>query len=524
MVTVRNLIFILGDQLSPGMSSLKDASLEHDVILLCEVADETRYVRHHKKKIAFILSAMRHFAEEMRRAGYRVDYVRLDDPANTGSFSGELERAVQRHGVQRVRVTEAGEWRVAEMMKGWAPRLGIPVDILADDRFLCSREAFSAWAEGRKQMRMEYFYRDMRRKTGLLMRGDAPEGGRWNFDAENRKPAAADLFAEKPAGFSPDDVTHAVIGLVAERFDDHFGSLEDFRFAVTRADAEAALDRFIECHLPLFGDYQDAMVSADPFLHHSLLSAYINVGLLDPLSVCRRVEHAYHEGKAPLNCAEGFIRQIIGWREYVRGVYWLKMPDYAQTNFFEADRPLPDFYWTAETDLNCLKTVISETRDNAYAHHIQRLMITGNFAMLAGVRPADVHRWYLEVYVDAFEWVELPNVIGMSQFADGGFLGSKPYAAGGNYIGRMSDYCETCRYDVKKRTGEGACPFNALYWDFLDRNAQRLRGNPRLGPVYSSWDRMSGEQKADTRESAARFLAKIDALPRTYGRNIASPT
>ncbi|OJF94369.1 cryptochrome/photolyase family protein [Pararhizobium antarcticum] len=518
MVTGARLIFILGDQLSPSISSLKDASPGRDVILLCEVADETRYVRHHKKKIAFLFSAMRHFAEEMRQAGFQVDYIRLDDPANTGSFTGELERAAARHAVERVCVTEPGEWRVAEMMKGWAARLGIPVEIREDTRFLCSRAAFSAWAEGRKQMRMEYFYRDMRRKSGLLMRGDAPEGGRWNYDADNRKPAVPDLFAEGHAGFSPDATTGRVLELVAARFADHFGSLEDFRFAVTRADAEMALDHFIEHHLALFGDYQDAMLSADPFLHHSLLSAYINVGLLDPLVVCRRVERAYLEGKAPLNCVEGFIRQIIGWREYVRGVYWLKMPDYAQANFFENDRPLPDFYWTAETDLNCLKTVISETRDNAYAHHIQRLMITGNFAMLAGVRPADIHRWYLEVYVDAFEWVELPNVIGMSQFADGGFLGSKPYAAGGNYIGRMSDYCETCRYDVKKKTGEGACPFNALYWDFLDRNAQRLRGNPRLGPVYSTWDRMGGAQKEDTRASAARFLAGIDALPRTYGQ------
>ena len=516
MVKVRNLIFILGDQLSPGMSSLKDASAEHDVILMCEVADETRYVRHHKKKIAFILSAMRHFAEELRQAGFVVHYVRLDDAENTGSFTRELQRAVGQHAPERVIVTEAGEWRVSEMMKDWGRLLDIPVDIRADDRFLCSHAEFVAWAYGRRQMRMEYFYRDMRRKTGLLMRGDAPEGGRWNFDAENRKPASADLFADKFEGFLPDEATEAVIRLVTERFDNHFGSLDGFRFAVTRADAEVALDHFIDRHLPLFGDYQDAMVSTDPFLHHSLLSAYINVGLLDPLDVCRRVERAYHEGSAPLNCVEGFIRQIIGWREYIRGVYWLKMPDYADTNFFEADRPLPDFYWTAQTDMNCLKTVISETRDNAYAHHIQRLMITGNFAMLAGVRPADIHRWYLEVYVDAFEWVELPNVIGMSQFADGGFLGSKPYAAGGNYINRMSDYCGGCRFDVKKKTGEGACPFNALYWDFLDRNAPLLRGNQRLGPVYAAWGKMSGEQQKAYRTSAGEYLAGLDALPRTY--------
>lgn len=258
------------------------------------------------------------------------------------------------------------------------------------------------------------------------------------------------------------------------------------------------------------------MLSSDPFLSHSLLSFYINAGLLDPLDVCRRVETAYLAGNVPLNSAEGFIRQIIGWREYMRGVYWLKMPDYREANFLDAERPLPDFYWTGETDMNCVHTVVSETRDNAYAHHIQRLMITGNFALLAGIRPQAVHEWYLEVYADAYEWVELPNVIGMSQFADGGFLGSKPYAAGGNYIHRMSDYCATCRYDVKKKTGEKACPFNALYWDFLDRNSGKLKRNQRLGPVYAAWSKMTEAQRNDYRQSAAAFLAKLDSAVSTY--------
>jgi deoxyribodipyrimidine photolyase-related protein len=516
MVKVRHLVFILGDQLSPAISSLEGADPDHDVVLMCEVMEEATYVRHHPKKIAFIFSAMRHFADELRQRGFTVDYTMLDAPDNAGSFSGELARAIARWNPDTVRITEPGEWRVLQMIEAWRGALQRPVQIVPDNRFLCSRADFAAWARDRGQLRMEYFYRDMRRKTGLLMCGDEPEGGRWNFDAENRKPASPDLFAPKRQGVAPDAITNAVLDLVGRRFQAHFGSLENFDFAVTAADAQILLDRFVADQLATFGERQDAMLSSDPFLSHSLLSFYINAGLLDPLDVCRRAEVAYLSGAVPLNSAEGFIRQIIGWREYIRGVYWLKMPNYRDANFFDAERPLPDFYWTGETDMNCLHTVVSETRDHAYAHHIQRLMITGNFALLAGIRPQAVHEWYLEVYADAYEWVELPNVIGMSQFADGGFLGSKPYAAGGNYINRMSDYCGTCRYDVKKKTGAGACPFNALYWDFLDRNADKLKRNQRLGPVYATWAKMTEAQKNDYRQSAAAFLAKLDGAVRTY--------
>ncbi len=504
------LVLILGDQLSPRISSLAAADRKTDRVLMVEVAEETTYVRHHKKKIAFILSAMRHFAEHLREDGWTVDYVKLDDDGNSGSFRGEIERAVERLEPGRVVVTEPGEWRVRNDMESWPERLGCPLDILDDDRFVCSREEFAEWADGRKQLRMEYFYRDMRRRTGLLMDGDEPEGGKWNFDAENRKPADSDLFMPEPVQVEPDAITREVLDLVAEKFADHIGDLEPFEYAVTPGDAGKARDAFIEHALPRFGDFQDAMISGEPYLYHSVLSAYINAGLLDPLDLCRRVERAYDDGDVPLNSAEGFIRQIIGWREYVRGIYWLKMPDYAQSNHFGADRPLPGFYWTGDTDMACLRAAITQTVETAYAHHIQRLMITGNFAMLAGVDPHQVHEWYLMVYADAYEWVELPNTLGMSQFADGGLLASKPYAAGGNYINRMSDYCSGCAYDVKKKTGEGACPFNALYWDFLDRHEDTLRGNPRLGPVYSTWDRMDDDRKDDYRESAAAFLKTLD--------------
>lgn len=476
---------------------------------MAEVAEEATYVRHHKKKIAFLFSAMRHFAERLRAEGWRIDYRELDDADNSGSLAGEVARAVACYSPEALIITEPGEWRLREAMETWPRELGIPAQILPDERFVASHGEFAEWAEGRKQLRMEFFYREMRRKTGLLMEGDQPCGGKWNFDAENRKPAKNDLFMPQPAGFEPDPITRDVLKLVSERFGGHFGDLEPFWFAVTPDQAEAALEVFVEQALAKFGDFQDAMLRDQRFLYHAILSLYINAGLLDPLAVCRRVETEYHAGRAPLNAVEGFIRQIIGWREFVRGIYWLKMPGYVGENFFNAKRALPDFYWTAETDMACLRAAITQTKEEAYAHHIQRLMVTGNFAMLAGVDPREVHEWYLTVYADAYEWVELPNTLGMSQFADGGLLGSKPYAASGNYINKMSDYCQSCRYKVQQKTGAEACPFNPLYWHFLARNEDKLRGNPRLGQVYRTWDRMSDEKRADYLDSAERVLEKL---------------
>ena len=498
------LILVPGDQLTPNISSLRAGDPSRDIVLMAEVMDEATYVPHHKKKLALIFAAMRHFRTELQRARWTVDYAELDEGVE--SFTFALERAIERHKPARITVTEPGEWRVLEMMETWSERFGLPVEILPDDRFLCSRKEFADWADGRKQLRMEYFYREMRKKTGLLMDGDQPEGGRWNYDAENRKPASNDLFILEPARFKVDKITQEVLDLVADRFEKNFGDLEPFRFAVTRKDAEKALDHFIEQALPSFGDFQDAMLQDQRFLYHSVLSPYINIGLLDPLEVCRRAERAYEGGHAPLNAVEGFIRQIIGWREYMRGIYWLAGPDYVNKNVFGASRPLPDFYWTGETDMACLKACITQTKEEAYAHHIQRLMVTGNFAMLAGVDPKAVHEWYLLVYADAFEWVELPNTLGMSQFADGGFLSSKPYASGGNYINKMSDYCGSCRYNVKEKTGEDACPFNYLYWDFLARNQDKLQKNPRLGPVYRTWTRMDESKRTAYLQSARNFL------------------
>lgn len=508
----RNLIFILGDQLSLNISSLKNADPEQDVVLMCEVPDETDYVGHHKKKIAFLFAAMRHFAAELRDRGYTVRYVKLTDDGNSGSFTGELSRAADELKPEKIMMTEAGEWRVHNAFRGWANNSDTPVDTVPDDRFICPIDDFITWAEGRKTLRMEYFYRDMRRRTGLLMNGDDPEGGKWNYDAENRKPASDDLFMPKPIRFRPDDVTSEVLDLVEAEFPDNFGALRPFHFAVTREEALRALRQFIDDALPSFGDYQDAMLTGQSFLYHSILSPYLNAGLLDPLEICKKAEKAYYDGKAPLNCVEGFIRQIIGWREYVRGIYWHSGPDYTSSNALKAENPLPWFYWSGETKMHCVRAVVEQTRDEAYAHHIQRLMITGNFALIAGIDPHELHEWYLAVYADAFEWVEAPNTIGMSQFADGGKLASKPYASSGSYISRMSDYCENCHYSVSKKTGDGACPFNSLYWHFLDRNREKLSNNGRLQRAYTNWDRMTRDKRADYLKTAETYLSDLESL------------
>lgn len=356
---------------------------------------------------------------------------------------------------------------------------------------------------------MEFFYRDMRRLSGLLMDGEEPAGGQWNFDHDNRKSLPKGERPPERRRFTPDAVTREVIDMVAHRFPAHFGDLEPFGWAVTRAEALEALDHFISDCLPNFGDYQDAMSQGNAFLYHSVISPYLNIGLLTPAEICARAEEAWRGGKAPLNAVEGFIRQILGWREYVRGLYWLKMPAYAETNALEACRPLPAFYWTGETEMNCLAQAIGDTKRHAYAHHIQRLMVTGNFALLAGLAPKEVEAWYLLVYADAFEWVELPNTHGMALFADGGIMASKPYAASGAYIDRMSDYCSGCRYRPDVKLGPKACPFNYLYWDFLIRNEAKLKANPRMAMPYRTLAKMDPARKADITCEAKSFL---DAL------------
>lgn len=509
------LVLILGDQLSPGLAALRDADPARTRILMAEVAGEASYAPHHAKKLAFVLAAMRHRAEALRNDGFTVDYVTLDDPDNSGTLSGELARALRRHGHLPLRITEPGEWRVKTEIDAWASAAEVDLTWIEDDRFLCSMAEFQRWAQGRKGLRMEHFYRVMRRRHDLLMEAGEPAGGRWNFDSENREPLPPPLAREPiapPMRFRPDADTEAVIDLIRRTFPDAFGDLEPFWFAVTPAQAKRAFSHFLRKSLPAFGDHQDAMASGEDFLYHAVISLYLNVGLLDPLACCRAAEEAWRDGSAALNAVEGFIRQILGWREFIRGVYWLAMPDYAERNALGADLPLPDFYWSGQTGMRCVAETVDGIRRNAYAHHIQRLMVTGNFALLAGLEPKAVCHWYLGVFADAFEWVELPNTLGMALHGDGGVFASKPYAASGRYIDRMSDYCQGCRYDPTDATGEQACPFNYLYWDFIVRHRQRFEKHPRMAMVYRNLSRQKPERVLRMRELAAIARADLDAL------------
>jgi len=507
---MKTLRLVLGDQLSRDLPSLTDLDPDKDLVLMAEVMSEVTYVKHHKRKIAYLFSAMRHFAESLGKDGIAVRYRRLDDADNAGSLAGEVAAAIAVFAPDRIVVSAPGEYRLADEMAGWQARFGLAVDIRADTRFLCSLGDFAEWAEGRKSLRMEFFYRDLRRRYQVLMEGDEPIGGKWNYDADNRQPPKAGLAVPPPSSFAPDAITAEVLALVEARCADHFGQLAGFDFAVTRDQALHVLDQFIAERLPLFGTYQDAMIEGEPWMYHSHIGLYLNAGLLSPIEVIRVAEATYHRGDAPLNAVEGFIRQILGWREFVRGLYWLKMPAYAEANFLQATRPLPDFFWTGNTDMNCLAQSIQQTDVLSYAHHIQRLMVLGNFALLAGLSPQAVNEWFLVVYVDAYEWVVMPNVSGMALFADGGYLASKPYAAGGAYINRMSNYCKNCRYKVTEKSGEDACPFNYLYWDFLDRHREKLGNNPRLGMIYRTFDKMAPEKQAGVNADAGRFLAGLD--------------
>ena len=503
------LRIVLGDQLSHDLASLSDMDPAHDVVLMAEVRDECTYVKHHQQKIVLVLSAMRHFAAELRARGFTVRYVALNDPANTHSLRGEFLRAVADLKPARAVAVEAAEWRLTEDMRHWHDLAGIDVDIRDDLRFLCRRQDFFAWARGKSQLRLEFFYRDMRRRTGLLMDGDLPAGGKWNYDKENQKSLPKGLAVPAAPRFTPDRTTREVMALVAQTFGGHFGDLDGFAWPVTAADAEAALAAFVRQRLPSFGDWQDAMKTGEFALFHALISTSLNCGLLDARAICEAAEAAFRAGHVPLNAAEGFIRQILGWREFVRGIYWLHMPDYGTRNALGATRKLPWFYWSGETRMNCVHQVVTGTAANAYAHHIQRLMITGNFALLAGLDPDEVDDWYMVVYADAYQWVEMPNTRGMALFADGGVVGSKPYAASGAYINRMSDYCRGCAYDVKDAAGGNACPFNYLYWDFIARHREKLGGNTRMAMPLRTLEKMDPARVSAMRANAARFLAAL---------------
>jgi deoxyribodipyrimidine photolyase-related protein len=505
MADLRSLIVVLGDQLDLDAAAFDGFDAGVDAVWMAEVGEESRHVWSSKPRTVMFLAAMRHFALALQAAGRPLHYTRLDTPGNAGTLAAQLQADILRLRPARVVMTVPGDWRVLEAIKAVTAANGLALDIREDRHFFSTVAEFAAHAKGRKSLRMEYFYREQRKRHGVLMEGDEPVGGQWNFDAENRDAfgAAGPGAVPRRSVFEPDAITQDVIQLVDTHFARHPGRLDSFAWPVTRAQALQSLHAFIRERLPLFGRYQDAMWPGDPWLYHAHLSAALNLKLLNPREVVAAALAAHRDGHAPLASVEGFVRQILGWREYVRGVYWTLMPAYLERNALDAQQDLPAWFWTGATDMACLRDALSQTLEHGYANHIQRLMVTGLYTLMLGVQPRQVHAWYLAVYVDAVEWVELPNTLGMSQYADGGVMGSKPYIATGKYIQRMSPHCKACRYDPAQRSGDSACPFTTLYWDFLMRHETMLAKNPRMALQVKNVARLTVPQKQAVHERAA---------------------
>lgn len=513
---MRSLLLVLGDQLSFDSSVFDGADPARDALWMAEVSEESTHVRSSKPRTALFLSAMRHFRDAALARGWRVLYTELDAPANAGTLAGELRRTCAAHSPEQLVMAEAGDWRVRMALESTAADLGVPLEARRDRHFLSSIDDFRAHASGRKQLRMEYFYREMRRRHRVLIEDDeSPVGGTWNFDVANRQPFGKQGpgLVPSPRRFEPDAITREVLALVERTFPDHPGALADFDWPVTTEEAQAALDDFVANRLPDFGRYQDAMWTREPWLYHSRISAAMNLKLLDPRVAIAAAERAFREKSAPLEAVEGFIRQILGWREYVRGVYWAQMPGYVERNAMQAHEPLPAFYWTADTEMACLRDAVGQTLQYGYAHHIQRLMVTGLYALVLGVDPRAVHEWYLAMYVDAVEWVELPNALGMSQYADGGVMASKPYIATGKYIQRMSDHCTGCRFNPASATGDDACPFTTLYWDYLQRHEPAMRQNHRMALQVRNLARLDDEARAAIKQRASAIRSNGGVPP-----------
>jgi deoxyribodipyrimidine photolyase-related protein len=517
MTIAPRLRLVLGDQLDPDGPQLRDFDARRDRLVLIEAPGEATHVWSHKARIALFLSAMRHYANHLHGRGLPLTYVTLDEPrlAQTPGLVERLGRVIADSGARELIVVEPGEWRLARDIEQLCARLGVALQAREDSHFLCSRAQFAQWAADRRELRLEHFYRWMRRRQRVLIDDDGePEGGRWNFDADNRSafPKRGPGPIAEPARFEPDAVSRQVLQLVARHFPQHPGSLDGFAWPVTREQALAALDRFVTARLEHFGRYQDAMWTGMPFGWHALLSSSLNLKLIGPREVIAAAESAYRERRLPLAGVEGFIRQVLGWREFIRGVYWQFMPQLAEDNHFGHRRSLPRWYWNGETNMACMREVIGQTLAHGYAHHIQRLMVTGQFGLLAEIEPRQVCAWYLAVYVDAVEWVELPNTAGMALYADGGRFTSKPYVASGAYIRRQSNYCSGCVYRPEARTGPRACPFTTLFWHFLDRHEKRLAASPRTMLMAKNIARVDATERAAIGARAGEMLDNLDSL------------
>ncbi|QDU38876.1 Deoxyribodipyrimidine photo-lyase-related protein [Maioricimonas rarisocia] len=483
---MRHLILVLGDQLNHDSAAFDGIDDDQDSVWMAEVHEEATHVWSHKTRLVLFFSAMRHFRDELRERGRTVHYHALGSNPNADrgkSFSEVLASDLERMQPQRLVAVLPGDFRVKQQFEAFANERDLELEWRTDRHFHSSPEDFAEFADGRKSLQMETFYRQMRRRHNVLMNGDDPVGGAWNLDHDNRESFGRDGPGKitGPHSFRPDEITGEVMDLVRKRFADHPGTLDDFDLPVTHAQARTMLRDFIRRQLPLFGTYEDAMWTDEPFLYHSRLSAALNLKLLDPRDCVELAVQAYKEGDAPLNSVEGFVRQILGWREFIRGIYWHFMPDYIERNHFEHHHDVPGCFWTGETEMACVRQSMQHVLQHAYAHHIHRLMVFGNLSLLLGVHPRKFHDWHMSMYADAIDWVSLPNTLGMSQHGDGGIVGTKPYVSSGNYINKMSNFCSGCRYDYKSATGEDACPFTSLYWDFLARHEKSLDSNHRMG-------------------------------------------
>ncbi|MCH8555734.1 MAG: cryptochrome/photolyase family protein [Schleiferiaceae bacterium] len=506
------LRLILGDQLNSQHPWLQNVD-EQVTYTLMEVASESEYVTHHIQKIVGFFGAMRQFAQSLESAGHNVIYIKISDPTNAQNFPENLLQLLEQGAFQKFEYQEPDEYRLDAILKTFVQGLSIPHSISTTHHFLTQRNTLKTFFEGKKTYLMETFYRAMRKDFNLLMEGDQPAGGKWNYDTENRKALPANHTIPPPKVFQ-----HNVTDLVHEINDrglKHMGSIntQAFFWPLNRDEALELLAHFCEHLLPNFGKFQDALDTRDWSLYHSRISFALNLKMLTPLEVCQTAIQQYNNNpNITLPQIEGFVRQIIGWREYMRGVYWAQMPNYQELNYFNHQNPLPSWFWTGKTKMKCLQHAIGQSLEYAYAHHIQRLMVTGNFALLAGIHPDELDAWYLGIYIDAIEWVEITNTRGMSQFADGGIVGTKPYNSSANYINKMSNYCKGCHYNHKERVGEKACPFNSLYWNFYERNREQLSKNPRIGMAYRNLDKMSSADRAAIMEHAAQLLEHIEQL------------
>ncbi len=494
-------LWILGNQLNKELAGFKEIDRKKDVILLIESKKRSQWRNVHKQKLVLVFSAMRHFAEELKEAGYTVDYRK------THSFAEGLKEHLKDYDSEICLLHEPTDYFIEKDFDKLHKIINFKI-LSEKPLFLVGKKDWEKYLPKDKSWKQEKVYQRLRKEQNILMEGDRPVGGKWSYDTENRKPPKEGLRFEEPLNFLPDEITKEVMEKVSWEYPDHFGEMESFSWPVTREESLKALEYFIYQRLKTFGDYQDAMITDDPWMSHSLLSGAINIGLITPREVIEKAEKAYHDEKAPLSAVEGFIRQILGWREYIRGVYLRSMPEYEKTNYFDHQNPLPSYYWTGKTDVFCVATAVTEVIKNGYNHHIQRLMVLGNWANLLRIRPQEVSDWFLEAYVDAYDWVVLPNVLGMALYADRGLMSTKPYVSSGKYIQRMSNYCDACDYDINDKTGDRACPFHALYWTFLEDHRQLLGRNPRMRLMYANWDRQKEENREALLKKGRALLKK----------------